>query len=64
MKIKCPYCKREIEIDEKKLQYHKLGRTAKCPRGNCGKKIMFTQQAGNMTRDKNGTLRRKYKPKK
>ena len=63
MTTKCPHCRQQAELPEyNKMDYHKYGRTCKCPK--CGKKIFFQKNAGNMMQDKNGTLKRKYKPKK
>ncbi len=65
MKTKCPHCRQPIEVPEyNKMDYQKYGRTCKCPRTECGKKIYFQKNANNYIHDKNGTLKRKYKPKK
>jgi endogenous inhibitor of DNA gyrase (YacG/DUF329 family) len=39
MKIKCPNCRREVELDETKLKYHKTGRKVDCP--ECGKEFLL-----------------------
>jgi ssDNA-binding Zn-finger/Zn-ribbon topoisomerase 1 len=39
MKIKCPNCKREVELDETKLKYHKTGRKVDCP--ECKKEFLL-----------------------
>ena len=59
--IKCPYCKKDLDLDLEKLEYHKHGRTANCPK--CDKKIIFTRTAKNLTRDKGGNLKKKYVPR-
>ena len=65
MTTKCPHCRQQVELPEyNKMDYHKYGRTYKCPRPECSKKIFFQKNAGNMVQDENGTLKRKYKPKK
>jgi len=61
MSLKCPYCKHPVDILLEKLEYHKNGRTAKCPK--CKKKIIFTRTAKNLTRDDNGNLKKKYVPR-
>ncbi len=64
MKTKCPHCRQQVELPEyNKMDYHKYGRTCKCPRPGCSKKIMFQKNAGNMTANAKGSLRRKYKPR-
>ena len=60
---KCPECSENTIIPEyDKMEYHRHGRKFRC--SECGKYIMFTNPAGNMQRDENGTLHCKYKPKK
>ena len=59
----CMHCNKPIEPPEyEEMDYHKHGRTWKC--SECGKKILFQKPATNYIQDKNGTLTRKYKPKK
>ena len=59
----CIHCNESIEPpDYEKMEYHKHGRTWKCP--ECGKRILFQKPANNYKRDKNGTLTVKYTPKK
>ena len=62
IEITCPNCKKQIELDENKLDYHKHGRQCKCPK--CKKRILFTTPARGYKQDANGSLTRKYKPKK
>ncbi len=59
----CIHCEKEIEPpDYEEMEYHKHGRTWKCP--ECNKKILFQKPAKNYVQDGNGTLTVKYKPKK
>ena len=53
-KIKCPNCKKEIEIDNEKLDWHKHGRVTKCP--ECKKKIFFRSHSKGYVRKKDGSL--------
>jgi predicted RNA-binding Zn-ribbon protein involved in translation (DUF1610 family) len=39
VKLQCPNCKREVELDETKLKYHKTGRKVDCP--ECGKEFLL-----------------------
>jgi hypothetical protein len=58
----CPNCKKDLELSECKLEFHRTGRKGICPK--CNKKFLLTRSAKNMVPDKNGVFRKKYKPKK
>jgi len=53
----CPHCRKNIDVD-----YGKNARTYICP--NCKHRITLGHPAKNLTPDKNGILRKKYKPRK
>lgn len=54
---KCPYCKKEYERTA-----NFKARSQFCP--HCNKRILYTVTGKNLTPDKNGILRKKYRPKK
>lgn len=60
-KIECPNCKKKIDEDSLKKEFHPNGRQAKCPK--CKKKIIFYRQSRNLVEDKDhpGTLKRRFK---
>lgn len=53
----CPQCRKNIDVE-----YGENARSFICP--NCKKRIHLGTPASNLVPDKNGILRKKYKPKK
>lgn len=61
--VECPYCKEKIEPpDYEEMEWTRHGRKWKCP--ECKMNILFQKPAKNFVSDENGTVKRKYKPKK
>jgi DNA-directed RNA polymerase subunit RPC12/RpoP len=57
--MKCPNCNKKIDEPKLKKDWHKLGRSAKCPK--CGKLIIFYKTARGLIPDKDGILKKRFR---
>lgn len=58
-KISCPNCGKSHEREDYDFQWNKTGRKGKCK--SCGKSVYLTRDARGFIKNKDGSVRRRFK---